>query len=961
MKNYQLLKTKYVEEVNSKVSLYRHVKSGARVVTFENEDDNKVFGIGFRTPPTDSTGVPHILEHSTLCGSKKFPVKDPFVELLKSSLNTFLNAMTFPDKTVYPVASRNDKDFANLMEVYLDAVFYPNVYIHPEIFKQEGWHYELNDPSEEITLNGVVYNEMKGAFSSAEQVVARQSRHALFPDTTYGVESGGDPEFIPELTYEAFKGFHSKFYHPSNSYIILYGNCNMEERMAWMDKEYLSSFDVIDPNSLIAFQKPFDKPNVEKIFYPVGKEESLENKTYYSFNVCVGTFADHTLSTAFSIIRYALLEAPGAPLKQALLDAGLGSDVLSEFDSGLLQPVFNITVKDAPSGKLEEFKKVIHDTLATLVTNGINKRAFLSAINLSEFRSREADFGGAPKGLVYGLSSFDTWLYDETDPFTGLEFNETFKLLKENLDNHYFEDCIEKYLLTNTHLAYIVCEPSNTLSEEREKALKEKLASYKATLSNEQIKDLISDTKALKEYQASPSKEEDMAKMPKLSRNDISRTAPSILNNEVKIAEVLCLEHPIFTSGISYIKFSFDAAKLPNELLPYAGLLSKVLGYVDTANYTYQDLDTEISIHTGGIEAEVSSVSALDGKAIFRFDFNARVLTQELPFVFNILSEIITSSSFASEKRLFEIITQAKSEVQMMIMGSGHAMSMRRASAYIQENAYINDQLSGIGFYKFLEELCVNFNTCFKDIVRCLEDAAKIIFRKENLIISYTDTSHAYRDYVEAFAKNLYTLDLRTSPYTFTKDLKNEGFKTPSLVQYVARVGNYNNVGSYTGAFLPFKVALSFDYLWNQVRVLGGAYGCMCAFRRSGDISFVSYRDPKLDETMKVYENVPTFIDNFNPTDEELTKYVISAFGDLDAPHTPRTEGDIYFNYYLTGITNEFLQKERDEAIDVSLKDIKALKPLVEEALKCNAMCVIGNEGKVDASTLFKVKENLFK
>ena len=409
MKKYELIKEKYIEEVASNVKLLKHIKSGARILLFENKDENKVFSVGFRTPPTDDTGVPHILEHSTLCGSKKFPVKDPFIELLKGSLNTFLNAMTYPDKTVYPVASCNDKDFANLMEVYMDAVFYPNVYLHEEIFKQEGWHYELENVDADIIYNGVVYNEMKGAFSSPEQVVMRESRHALFPDTTYGVESGGDPEFIPNLTYEAFKNFHHRFYSPANSYIIMYGNMNMEEKLNWLDEEYLSKFDVIKVDSHIDYQKPFTTPIHEEIFYPVGKDESLENKTYYSYNAVIGTYEDAKLNLAFQILNYALLEAPGAPLKQAIIDAGIGSDILSDFDSGLLQPVLSIIVKDAQSGKEQVLDEVINKTLKELVTKGIDKKSIQAAINYYEFKYREADFGGAPKGLVDGLNAMETW------------------------------------------------------------------------------------------------------------------------------------------------------------------------------------------------------------------------------------------------------------------------------------------------------------------------------------------------------------------------------------------------------------------------------------------------------------------------------------------------------------------------------------------------------------------------
>ena len=449
MSKYELIKESYINEVQSTVKLLKHKKSKARILLFENNDNNKVFTIGFRTPPTNDTGVPHILEHSTLCGSKKFPVKDPFIELLKSSLNTFLNAMTFPDKTIYPVASCNEKDFKNLMEVYMDAVFYPNVYIHEEIFKQEGWHYELDNLDSDIIYNGVVYNEMKGAFSSAEQVIDRMTRHYMFPNTPYGVESGGDPDFIPDLTYEEFKNFHKQFYSPANSYIILYGNMDMEERLEWMDKEYLSNFEEIKTNSLIEYQQTFDKPTEKDIYYPVGKEESLENKTYYSYGVVIGDYKDDKLSLAMTVLQYTLLQAPGAPLKQAILDNGLGKDILSSYDSGLLQPCLMVIAKDAPSNKLNDFKQTINETLFKLKKEGLNKKALRAAINYFEFKYRESDFGRAPKGLVFTINALETWLYDENNPTSRLETNKIFKELNELVDTSYFEELIDIYMLQN--------------------------------------------------------------------------------------------------------------------------------------------------------------------------------------------------------------------------------------------------------------------------------------------------------------------------------------------------------------------------------------------------------------------------------------------------------------------------------------------------------------------------------
>lgn len=961
MKKYELIKEKYIEEVASNVKLLKHIKSGARILLFENNDENKVFSVGFRTPPTDDTGVPHILEHSTLCGSKKFPVKDPFIELLKGSLNTFLNAMTYPDKTVYPVASCNDKDFANLMEVYMDAVFYPNVYLHEEIFKQEGWHYELENVDADIIYNGVVYNEMKGAFSSPEQVVMRESRHALFPDTTYGVESGGDPEFIPNLTYEAFKNFHHRFYSPANSYIIMYGNMNMEEKLNWLDEEYLSKFDVIKVDSHIDYQKPFTTPIHEEIFYPVGKDESLENKTYYSYNAVIGTYEDAKLNLAFQILNYALLEAPGAPLKQAIIDAGIGSDILSDFDSGLLQPVLSIIVKDAQSGKEQVLDEVINKTLKELVTKGIDKKSIQAAINYYEFKYREADFGGAPKGLVYGLNAMETWLYDDNDPFTKLEYNAQFSSLKEELNTNYYEELINKYLLNNNHVAYVTVSPSNTLGAEKEQALKEKLAAYKASLTKEELEKLVNDTKALKEYQATPSTLEELATIPLLTREDIDDKVEPLYNEEQILDGVKVLKHNVETNGIGYLNFCFNTKDVPNELIPYVGLLQNVLGYVDTAKYTYQNLTQEININTGGINPRTKIISIGDNDVLPLFVFETKALYDKIPFVFDTVKEIITSSKLNNKRRLMEILGENKSQRQMMLMGRGHVASMNRAFSYIRSSSYYNELVDGISEYQFIEDLCLNFETKYEEIITNLEKVIKSIFRKENLIISYTATNNAYDKYLTDFVNSLYKEEVQKGKFEFTPNLLNEGFRTPSTVQYVARVGNFKEVGNYTGAFQVFAMALRYDYLWMQVRVLGGAYGCMSNFTRNGNVYFVSYRDPNLEKTMDVYMNIPNYIDSFNPSTDDLTKYIIGAIGMLDTPLSPKDKGARSFLAYLQNVTYEDLKQERHEVLNVTLDDIKALKPLIEKALNDNALCVIGNENKIEDSKIFKEKKNLFK
>ena len=598
---YEVVLTEDLPDLKSKGYLLKHKKSGARVLLMENDDENKVFTIGFRTPPSDSTGVPHIMEHSVLCGSRDFPVKDPFVELVKGSLNTFLNAMTYPDKTVYPVASCNDKDFQNLMHVYMDAVFYPNIYQHDEIFRQEGWSYKLDEPDGKLEYNGVVYNEMKGAFSSPEGVLDRVILNSLFPDTSYAYESGGDPEEIPNLTYEQFLDFHRKYYHPSNSYIYLYGDMDMEEKLKWLDENYLCEFDAAEVDSEICFQKPFDKMiEVEKT-YSISSEETEEENTYLSYNKVIATSLDEKLYQAFQILDYALLSAPGAPLKKALMDAGIGKDIMGSYDNGIYQPIFSIIAKNAEPQQKEQFVQVIEDTLRKIVEDGIDRKALEAGINYHEFRFREADFGNYPKGLMYGLDLFDSWLYDEKKPFIHMQAIPTFAFLKEQIGTRYFEDLIQKWILDNPHGSMVIVKPERGRTARMDRELDEKLQTYKAGLSPDEVEKLARDTAELIVYQESEDAREDMEKIPVLGREDISREIAPICNEERVCGGIPMVYHNVETNGIGYVTLLFDLSEVPEEKLPYVGMLQAVLGIIDTTHYEYGELFNEINVHTGGI------------------------------------------------------------------------------------------------------------------------------------------------------------------------------------------------------------------------------------------------------------------------------------------------------------------------------------------------------------------------
>lgn len=966
---YELIQEHHLKDLQSEGYILKHKKSGAKVVLLSNDDENKVFSIGFRTPPKDSTGLPHILEHSVLCGSKRFPSKDPFVELVKGSLNTFLNAMTYPDKTVYPIASCNDKDFQNLMHVYMDAVFYPNIYEHDEIFRQEGWSYKLDSADAKLEYNGVVYNEMKGAFSSPEGVLDRVVLNSLFPDTSYRNESGGDPEVIPELTYEQFLDFHRKYYHPSNSYIYLYGDMDMAEKLEWLDKEYLSHFDAMEIDSKIQKQEAFAERKEVEIAYSVSSNESEEDNTYLSYNKVIGTSLDRNLYLAFEILDYALLSAPGAPLKKALVDAGIGKDIMGSYDNGIYQPVLSIVAKNANQEQKEEFISVIEDTLKSIVENGMDKKAIEAGINYHEFRYREADFGNFPKGLMYGLQIFDSWLYDDEKPFIHLDAIETFKFLKEQVNTNYFEQLIQKYLLDNTHASIVVVKAEKGRTARLEKELDEKLQAYKASLSKEEVNRLVERTAQLITYQEEPSTEEELKTIPVLEREDISREIAPIYNEEKYYDDTLMVYHNIETNGIGYVDLLFDLSAVPAELLPYVGILQSVLGIIDTKNYEYGELFNEINVHTGGIGTSlemypnVTKVKEKEFKATF--EMKAKALYDKLPTAFAMMKEILVNSKLDGEKRLKEILDITKSRLQMRFQSAGHTTSALRAMSYASPLAKFKDITNGIGFYQTVNDICEHFEEKKEELIQNLQKLCKMLFRAENMMISYTASQEGLADMEKLIADlktDLYKETVESVPCILQCEKKNEGFKTSSKVQYVARAGNFIDQGvDYTGALHILKVILSYDYLWQNVRVKGGAYGCMSSFNRLGDGYFVSYRDPNLEKTNEIYEGITEYLRQFDVSDRDMTKYIIGTISNIDQPMNPAAKGDRSLNLYMNHVSKEMIEKERKEILDATQEDIRKLADVVDAVLKANQLCVIGSEEKIEEQkTLFDETKDLF-
>jgi Predicted Zn-dependent peptidases, insulinase-like len=956
---YTLIKEETIEDIKSKGYLLRHNKSGARIMLIANNDENKVFHIAFRTPPADSTGVAHILEHSVLCGSKKYPVKDPFVELAKGSLNTFLNAMTYPDKTMYPVASCNEQDFQNLMNVYLDAVFCPNIYQHEEIFKQEGWHYELNSEEEPIVYNGVVYNEMKGAFSSADDMVDREIFNSLFPDNAYGVESGGDPDYITDLTYEQFLTFHNKYYHPSNSYIYLYGDVAMEEKLAWLDEAYLSKFDKIAIDSAITLQKPFKEPIDKTLSYPILENESLEDNTYLTYNIVVGNSLDTELNMAFHVLEYALLASPGAPLKQALLDAKIGSDVSGSYEDDIYQPFFSIVAKKANLKDKERFLAIIKETLEQIAREGINKKALKAALNGSEFRFREADYAPYPTGLMYGIDVMSSWLYDENKPFAYLQQLDVFRSLSDKIDSDYFEELIRKYFLNNTHEAVVVALPEKGLTLKKEEAIAKHLAEYKATLSKAEIETLIVETKALAKYQEAPESKAALESIPLLKRSDIRRKAAKIYNEQRTAGELPVIYHKLDTNKIAYLSLLFDTKEVPQDLLGYLGILKAMLGYVDTKNYSYSELFNEINANSGGISCDIQLFEDLQVDDNYQsfFCIKSKCLYEQLPFVTKMIKEIISESQFTDEKRLYEIIAQMKSRMQGSLMNSGHATAVSRLASYYSKLGWVKEEIRGIAFYRLLDKLESEFATRKEKLIGNLAKLVEIIFTKNNILVSYTADEEGFDllcQETTMITSSLYPYQASNNQLTIKPEKKNEAFKTSGQVQYNAVGGNYKQVGyQYKGSMKILRTILSYDYLWANLRVKGGAYGCMSAFNRSGEMYFVSYRDPNLTNTFEVYNNIADYVRKFSADERELTKYIIGTMSSIDSPLTPPLKGSMSLSAYLMGLSEADLQKERDEILDATQEDIRVLAELIAAVLNEGYLCTVGSESVIDEHAEF--------
>ena len=953
---FRLDRIERIDEINGTAYEMKHEKSGARLIYIDSPDSNKVFNIAFRTTPHNSTGVAHIMEHSVLCGSRKFPLKEPFVELVKGSLNTFLNAMTYPDKTMYPVASKNDKDFHNLMDVYLDAVFYPRVREDAEIVMQEGWHYELENADDELTYKGVVFNEMKGVYSSPDSVLERQMMRELFPDTTYGVDSGGDPDYITDLTYEEFQEFYRVHYHPSNSYIFLYGDMNIEEQLAFLNDEYLSHFDAIAVHTEVALQAPFTEGKVVSYPYSVGSEEPTDNRTLHSFAyVLPDVTPEHSL--AFEVLTHALLTSPAAPLKQALVKAGIGSDVSGYYLDSIRQPMWTVQATGSNLDKQADLQRIVESTLQDLCDKGLDKELLEASLNSIEFALRESDFGGRPIGLAYIIRMMDNWLYDN-DPLELLHYEEALTNIRNGLAGTYFEDLIRHSILNNNHKVLVSIYPERGLQERKDAEVKEHLAAVKANMTTEEIDAIVEQTKRLKIRQETPDSEEALASIPLLELADLNPNMEAVERRESKIGNTTVHFVPTFTKGINYVGLYFKLNCLTEEELFYADILSDILGRVDTSERGYEALAKDINMNLGGLSSDITAISK-DGK---RDEFTplmivrAKALHTKLPDLCRLINEVVQKADYSDDSRLTELVQESKAIWDNEAFRRGNSIVSQRVMAQVSAVGKFRDN-GNLGYYQKISELASN-PAALPLLPEKLAEVARKIFRANNVDIMFVGEEgelEAFKNLMKPLVETWDTTELSNDVLQITRLSGNDGIVTAGKVQYVAQGGNFIDHGfKHVGPMSVLETILRYEYLWIRIRVQGGAYGAFANFYDDGNMIFCSYRDPNLLETLDVYKELPQYLRDFTLTDREMRKYIIGTMSSLDLPMTPALRGPRTMGMYFSGAKLEDKVEFRKQVIVCKPDDIVALADVVEPVLNDNHICTMGNEQKIkDAGNVF--------
>lgn len=959
-KAFNLVKEQHIPELNSVAKLYVHKRTGARLLSVINDDENKVFSINFRTTPKDSTGVPHILEHSVLNGSEKYPVKEPFVELLKGSLATFVNAFTFPDKTCYPVASQNVQDFYNLIDVYMDAVLHP--LISEQTLMQEGWHYEINNPIEPLTYKGVVFNEMKGAYSSPDGVLETRVVESLFPKHLYGVDSGGDPRHIPDLTYENFRNFWETYYHPSNSFIYFYGNDDPEMRLQLMEG-YLKSYKKKKVKSVIKDMKPFRKPKKVEYPYDAGDDQDVEKKNYLVVNWTLPDTSDAVLNFSLRILGHILIGTPASPLKKALLDSGLGEDLAGiGMETELRYFIFSTGLKGTRRRHAKKIEKLIFDTLEKLVREGIDPDMIAASMNTLEFRLRENNTGAYPVGIALMRRVLTTWIHDE-DPFKLLAFEAPLNMIKQRLiaDPRYFESLIQTHLLDNTHRTTLRLTPDPELGRRFDADEKARLVKIRESMSESQIAELVENTRKLKSRQETPDAPEALESLPVLKLQDLEKDSKTIPLEELRMQEAKVLYHDLFTNGIVYLDLGFDLHTLPKDLIPLTEIFTRALLETGTDKEDYVKLSQRIGKSTGGISGTTVTTTAFGSKeSIAKLFLRGKATVAQAPELLNILKDVLLNANFDNKARIKQIVLEEKAGLESGLVPAGHIYVNQRLRAQFGESGWAKDQMSGIGYLFALRELATDVDKRWKSVLKKLEAMREALISRDAVLCNVTlDSSNwiTFRPQLESFLSELPVKNVKLAPFGVQLEQKKEGLTIPAQVNYVGKGANLYDLGyQYDGSAEVIVGYLRMAYLWEKIRVQGGAYGAFSVFDdASGVFTFLSYRDPNVTSTIDAYDKAAAFLKGLDASrlsDNELTKAIIGAIGDLDAYQLPDAKGYTSMLRYLTGRTDEMRQRIRDQVLSTNGEDFIAFGEVLDKVAQSNSVTVLGSQNAIESANV---------
>jgi len=947
--NFELIKEETIPELNSHAKLYRHKGTGAQLLSMLNNDENKAFGISFRTPPTDSTGVPHIMEHSVLCGSRKYPLKEPFIELAKGSLNTYLNASTYPDKTCYPVASQNLQDFYNLVDVYLDAVFYP--LITSETLKQEGWHYELMQKDEPIKYKGVVFNEMKGAYSSPEAVMYRHIGQLLLPDTIYGVDSGGDPKAIPDLTYEQFRNFYDSYYHPSNAFLYFYGDDDPEKRLQIADN-YLKDYAHREPDSGVTLQPPFEQPREVIMSYAASDEDAAATKSMITINWLLPENNNPTLALALSIMSHAVFRTPASPLRKILMDSGLGEDVMGGGLSAYMrQMTFSAGMKGVKRADVTKVSDLIMQTLRQIVAEGLEADMVEAAMNTVEFRMREYNTGGFPKGLSIMFDALSTWIHGH-DPLQQISFERPLAAIKASLAENprYFESLVEQYLLQNNHRLTLITEPDAALKNREEAAEIAKLAEIKAAMSEEELERIIEETYHLRESQDAPDDPEVLALVPSLKLSDIDRQSKILPIAVTEHDGAKILYHDLFTSGILYLEVGFNLRVIPADLLPYMSLFSDALLQLGTEKESFVKLLQRIGRKTGGLRAfpSVSSQRHSPESSAWLF-LRGKCTVPQTDDLLAIMQDILLTVKLDNQERFKQLVLEDKASRESSVVPGGHGFVSRRLQAHFSEAAWVNEQMGGVDYIFFLRQLAQEVEQNWAGVLAKLETIRQLLINRNAMICNVTldETNwQLVRPKIEQFMAALPTQPYNFATWTPQPGIPFEGLTAAaSQVNYVGKAANLYDLGyQFHGSMSVITNYVRTTYLWEKIRVQGGAYGAFCNFdRNTGVFSFGSYRDPNLLETLANYDLASEFLRHLNLNEDQLTKSIIGVIGDIDTYQLADAKGYTSMMRYLHGTTDEERQQYRAEVLATKSYHFQAFAEILAQFNQQGIVTVLGS------------------